>query len=98
VALVLEDFAMGHRVNQDRATKRLTSSAGQVQSPELSLTDTKVIEQSNPLAFFLPAGFDYVQQALLIVPPPSVTWRLVEFYFSSVEWYTKVWTRVTSPL
>ncbi|KAM0786827.1 hypothetical protein ACM66B_002256 [Microbotryomycetes sp. NB124-2] len=100
VALVLEDLAMGHRVNKDRATQRLTSSTSIPKvgsSTQLNLPSPQIppsaslhtIKDSNPLAFFIPSEFDWVHRVLSVLPSPQQSAALVHFYFHKVEWYTK---------
>lgn len=97
VAMVLEDFAMGHRMNRDRATQRLAGvGAGgatpqtTATSPEGILTELRGISENNPLAFLVPHGFDYILRVLSALPDPQRCWALVQFYFAKHEWYTKV--------
>ncbi|KAK4057475.1 hypothetical protein OIO90_001544 [Microbotryomycetes sp. JL221] len=101
VALVLEDFAMGHRVNRDRATQRIASSnsvpnagsSGSQQpypSPQMPMMSSiNLIKESNPLAFFMPAEVDWVRKVLEVFPDPHRSAALVHFYFHKLEWYTK---------
>lgn len=95
--MVLEDFAMGHRMNRDRATQRLAGvGAGgaapptTATSPEGILTELRGISENNPLAFLVPHGFDYILRVLSALPDPQRCWALVQFYFAKHEWYTKV--------
>lgn len=94
--MVLEDFAMGNRMNQERATKRLNPAGDIVgataaaTSPEGILGEARPISDNNPMAFFLPSGFDYVLRVVSVLPDAHRSWALVQFYFAKHEWYTKV--------
>lgn len=100
--MVLEDFAMGHRMNQVRATKRLNPAGDIVgataaaTSPEGILGEVRPISDHNPLAFFLPCGFDYVLRVISVLPDAHRSWALVQFYFAKHEWYTKASRRSLS--
>lgn len=48
------------------------------------------IRDDNPLAFFVPAGFDYILKVLTVCPDAARSWSLVQFYFGTLHWYTAV--------
>lgn len=96
VAAVLEDFAMGHSLNRERATNRIvTSSQGySALSPIVAspLSHSSRLSTS-PLAFLFPDGFDYTSRAIATLPDVERTWSLITYFFSTAQWYLHVRTR-----
>ncbi|KAM0751752.1 hypothetical protein T439DRAFT_324943 [Meredithblackwellia eburnea MCA 4105] len=91
VALMLEDFAMGHRVNRDRVTSRLNPIGGDSKEGLVSnqLEASSGLPVDHAFAFLIASGYEPIQQALAAAPDPQRSMFLVQLYFSRIEWYTK---------
>mgnify|MGYP001606409004 CR=1 FL=1 len=89
--LTVSRTLQGHRVNQDRVATRLNPT-GDRTSPKEVMTALHAagLAQNHTLSFFVPTGFDPVEQALKATPDPQRALFLVHFYFAKLEWYTKV--------
>lgn len=97
---MLEDFAMGNRVNRDRVAQRLASSTSiptigsqgivPLQSPDVNMNELRTMNEHNPLAFFLPCDLDWVFKVMSVFPDARTSSILVHFYFDKLEWYTRV--------
>ncbi|KAJ7116836.1 fungal-specific transcription factor domain-containing protein [Mycena crocata] len=95
VAMMLEDFAMGHRVNQTRATQDLEAVpyANDDRSPKLELTSHGLhfgVPDGHPLALLIDPGTNIMSRLLVSLPPEAQTRALVQFYFNRLDWYSKV--------
>ena len=49
-----------------------------------------LVEASHPLAGVINAETDYISKFIAQAPDPLRGWQLVQFYFSHLEWYTRV--------
>ncbi|CAK5280675.1 unnamed protein product [Mycena citricolor] len=99
VAMMLEDFAMGHRVNTNRAAQELeAASHSTVRSPQLRVTRKGPqlgILPSHPLALLIDPNTDILGRLLSVMLPEQQAGVLVQFYFDRLDWYSKVLHRPT---
>ncbi|KAJ7109829.1 fungal-specific transcription factor domain-containing protein [Mycena epipterygia] len=94
VAMMLEDFAMGHRVNQTRATQDLDAvSYSSDRSPKLEVTSRGInfgVPDGHPLALLIDPSTNIMSRLLVSLLPEAQTRVLIQFYFDRLDWYSKV--------
>ncbi|KAJ7269352.1 fungal-specific transcription factor domain-containing protein [Mycena haematopus] len=94
VAMMLEDFAMGHRINRTRATQDLEAGPySNDRSSELEVTSDAIrlgVPDSHPLALLIDPNTNIISRLLLSMLPETQTRVLVQFYFDRLDWYSKV--------
>ncbi|KAJ7431745.1 hypothetical protein B0H11DRAFT_1966449 [Mycena galericulata] len=95
VAMMLEDFAMGHRVNQKRATQDLEGVpySEDAQTPRLEVTSRGShlgVPDGHPLALLIDPSTNIVDRLLISFLPEAQTGALIRFYFDRLDWYSKV--------
>ncbi|CAK5264478.1 unnamed protein product [Mycena citricolor] len=99
VAMMLEDFAMGHRVNTNRAAQELEAASHSTdRSPQLRVTRKGPqlgILPSHPLALLIDPNTDILGRLLSVMLPEQQAGVLVQFYFDRLDWYSKVLHRPT---
>ncbi|KXN85054.1 hypothetical protein AN958_11727 [Leucoagaricus sp. SymC.cos] len=88
--MILEDFAMGHKVNQTRATNDFrTSPFDSPTSTSENLPQTN-LPNSHPWSIFAPSSQDAVRRILCVLPSQGQIQLLLQFYVQHVDWYAKV--------
>ncbi|KAJ7755008.1 fungal-specific transcription factor domain-containing protein [Mycena maculata] len=95
VAMMLEDFAMGHRVNQTRATQDLEAVpySNDDRSSKLEVTSHGIqlgVPDGHPLALLIDPSTDIMSRLLVSLLPDAQTAALIHFYFDRLDWYSKV--------
>ncbi|SJL03204.1 uncharacterized protein ARMOST_06551 [Armillaria ostoyae] len=85
VAMMLEDFAMGHRVNRNRATQDFDTTNNN-EDPYTSASPSG----GHPLLLLLDPGVNIIARLVAMLPDEMRTRALVQFYFERLEWYSKV--------
>ncbi|KAK0207864.1 hypothetical protein DFS33DRAFT_1379414 [Desarmillaria ectypa] len=85
VAMMLEDFAMGHRVNRSRATQDLDTMKYN-EDPYTSASPSG----GHPLLLLLDPGVNVIARLVAMLPNDMRSRALVQFYFERLEWYSKV--------
>ncbi|KAJ7665424.1 hypothetical protein DFH06DRAFT_1390944 [Mycena polygramma] len=102
VAMMLEDFAMGHRVNQTRATQDLDADAVSFfgdRSPKPEVTSYGInhigVPDGHPLALLIDPSTNMMSRLLVSMLPEAQTRPLIQFYFNRLDWYSKVLHRPT---
>ncbi|KAJ6614995.1 hypothetical protein B0H10DRAFT_2042843 [Mycena sp. CBHHK59/15] len=92
VAMMLEDFAMGHRVNQTRATQDLEAVpySDDDRSPKPTAGIHLGVPDGHPLALLIDPGTNIMSRLLISFLPEAHTRALIQFYFDRLEWYSKV--------
>ncbi|KAF7347512.1 Nucleus protein [Mycena venus] len=95
VAMMLEDFAMGHRVNRTRATQDLEAVpySNNDRSPKLEVTSHGThfgVPDGHPLALLIDPSTNVMSRLLLSTLPEAQTRILIQFYFDRLDWYSKV--------
>ncbi|KAL1410680.1 hypothetical protein Q8F55_004699 [Vanrija albida] len=86
MVFALEDFQMSHRVNTMRNRQHDGKETPDVATPAPGEAATTHIANGHPLAFVIPAGTDYLAQAVALLPDHKIGARLVQEYFDKVEW------------
>ncbi|KAJ6601447.1 fungal-specific transcription factor domain-containing protein [Mycena vulgaris] len=93
VAMMLEDFAMGHRVNQTRAAQDLDAvSYSNDRSPKLEVTSNGLhlgVPDGHPLALLIDPSTNVMSRLLVSLLPDSESQILIQFYFDRLDWYSK---------
>ncbi|KAJ7687368.1 hypothetical protein B0H17DRAFT_1069983 [Mycena rosella] len=95
VAMMLEDFAMGNRVNQKRATDDLVSQelvSDRNQSPKIEGASNVLhlgVPDGHPLALLIDPNTNVMQRLLASLLPEAETHILIQFYFDRLDWYSK---------
>ncbi|KAJ6520200.1 fungal-specific transcription factor domain-containing protein [Mycena sanguinolenta] len=93
VAMMLEDFAMGHRVNRTRATQDLEVGYLNHRSsePEVGPHAGRLgVPDGHPLALLIDPSTNITHRLLLSMLTEAQTRVLVQFYFDRLDWYSKV--------
>ncbi|KAK0232677.1 fungal-specific transcription factor domain-containing protein [Armillaria fumosa] len=85
VAMMLEDFAMGHRVNRNRATQDFDMTNNN-EDPYTSANPSS----GHPLLLLLDPSVNIMARLVAMLPDETRTRALVQFYFERLEWYSKV--------
>ncbi|KAF9027330.1 hypothetical protein BDZ89DRAFT_1160859 [Hymenopellis radicata] len=85
VAMMLEDFAMGHRINRTRATQDFDTDP--YNTPAASSAG---VSRNHPLSLLVDPAADVPARLVAILPDEERSRALVEFYFAKLEWYSKV--------
>ncbi|KAF8215783.1 fungal-specific transcription factor domain-containing protein [Mycena galopus ATCC 62051] len=91
--MMLEDFAMGHRVNRTRATQDLEAGPYSSNGPsrmEVTSIPQLGVHKGHPLALLIDPGTNIMSRLLLSMLPEAQTRVLVQFYFDRLDWYSKV--------
>ncbi|WOO85297.1 putative transcriptional regulatory protein [Vanrija pseudolonga] len=88
MVFALEDFQMSHRVNTMR-NRQTPDGATPALFPTAGDEATNHIGGDHPLAFVIPTGTDYLAQAIALLPDQQISARLVQEYFSKVEWFQR---------
>ncbi|KAJ7921327.1 fungal-specific transcription factor domain-containing protein [Mycena leptocephala] len=95
IAMMLEDFAMGHRVNQTRATQNL-EAVPYSNPPQLKVISNGIhIGVPDGLALLVDPSTDIMGRLLVPMLPVAQTRILIQFYFDRLDWYSKVLHRPT---
>ncbi|KAJ7204402.1 hypothetical protein GGX14DRAFT_569515 [Mycena pura] len=96
-AMMLEDFAMGNRVNQTRATEDLEaapySTIGRSQRLAIPPHGSSVhlgVPDGHPLALLIDPSTNIMSRLLVSILPQAQTDPLIQFYFDRLDWYSKV--------
>ncbi|KAJ7610886.1 fungal-specific transcription factor domain-containing protein [Roridomyces roridus] len=88
-----QDFAMGHRVNQTRATQDLEAVpySDETRSPRVEAPQLGV-PRGHPLALLIDPTTNVMSKLLasLGLLPEEQTSTLIQFYFDRLDWYSKV--------
>ncbi|KAJ7492254.1 fungal-specific transcription factor domain-containing protein [Mycena latifolia] len=95
VAMMLEDFAMGHRVNATRATEDLGALpySNADRSPKRDVTSNGLhlgVPNGHPLALLIDPNTNVMNRLLVSLLPEAETQTLIRFYFDRLDWYSKV--------
>ncbi|KAK0446531.1 uncharacterized protein EV420DRAFT_1647964 [Desarmillaria tabescens] len=85
VAMMLEDFAMGHRVNRNRATQDFDTTNNN-EDPYSSAGPSG----GHPLLLLLDPSVNVIARLVALLPDEMRSRALVQFYFERLEWYSKV--------
>ncbi|KAJ7204411.1 fungal-specific transcription factor domain-containing protein [Mycena pura] len=96
-AMMLEDFAMGNRVNQTRVTEDLEaapySTIGRSQRLAITPHGSSVhlgVPDGHPLALLIDPSTNIMSRLLVPILPQAQTDSLIQFYFDRLDWYSKV--------
>ncbi|KAF9444653.1 hypothetical protein P691DRAFT_736145 [Macrolepiota fuliginosa MF-IS2] len=88
--MILEDFAMGHKVNRDRATNDFYASPFGTPSSNNEALPTGGLPGSHPWSLFVNSPQEVVHRLLCLLPAQAQIQSLLRFYVQRVDWYSKV--------
>ncbi|KAF5360715.1 hypothetical protein D9756_004474 [Leucocoprinus leucothites] len=89
-AMILEDFAMGHKVNRTRATSDFSMSMFSTPSTANETLPQTHLPITHPWSLFVNSPQDIVRRILCALPTQAQTQLLLRFYVQQVDWYAKV--------
>ncbi|KAK7019182.1 hypothetical protein VNI00_018176 [Paramarasmius palmivorus] len=98
LAMMLEDFALGHRIKRNRAAEELKSSP-LAESLRLSshgnpLTNFDMpFGEGHPLALLVDSSSDVVSRLVRNLPSEGHSRTLIQYYFDRIEWCMKIFHR-----
>ncbi|KAF9455930.1 fungal-specific transcription factor domain-containing protein [Collybia nuda] len=93
MAMMLEDFAMGHKVNRTRATQ--DAEGDSVCRRDDHANPSLPLPISHPLALLVDSSIDVVARLVRTLPGEWQSQCLIQFYFDRLDWYSKVLHRPT---
>ncbi|KAG7088968.1 hypothetical protein E1B28_012913 [Marasmius oreades] len=101
IAMMLEDFAMGNRINRHRASLELLlstqpSASMALDYPWPATATTNLCEHgfqshpTGPLSVLIDPSTNVMQRLVSMLPDEPQSRELIQFYFDRIEWYTKI--------
>ncbi|KIY73644.1 hypothetical protein CYLTODRAFT_416675 [Cylindrobasidium torrendii FP15055 ss-10] len=84
VAMMLEDFAMGHRINQTRASIEYETSL------DAGPSSSTIKSHRHPLVLLVDQATDPLERIVSMLPDERQSQALAQFYFDQLEWYSKI--------
>ncbi|KAJ3575517.1 hypothetical protein NP233_g1052 [Leucocoprinus birnbaumii] len=89
-AMILEDFAMGHKANRLRASQDFTSSPLSTPSSMSESLPQTTLPPNHPWSLFASSPQDIVRRIICFLPSQAQIQLLLRFYVQHVDWYAKV--------
>ncbi|KAF9258390.1 hypothetical protein L218DRAFT_731914 [Marasmius fiardii PR-910] len=92
IAVMLEDFAMGNRINRHRAALELLDSTTSMNRDSWAAAAAAAPGsfQTGPLSLLVDSSANVLQRLISILPDETRSRGLIQFYFDRIEWYTKI--------